>query len=69
MRGTSLERKGGSGALVDILELLNHPALKPALPLDVPLCEVTNSMLVRTGRSLQEKQTRGETPVHSSPHE
>lgn len=61
---SGLERKGRIWIPVDILVLLNQPALKPALLLDVLLCEMmVNSLLVKTSMSRHKKQTRGETPV------
>lgn len=64
LRISGLERKGRIWIPVDILVLLNQPALKPALLLDVLLCEMMiNSSLVKTSMTRHKKQTRGETPV------
>lgn len=64
LRISGLERKGRIWIPVDILVPLNQPALKPALLLDVLLCEMMiNSLLVKTSKSRHKKQTRGETPV------
>lgn len=64
LRISGLERKGRIWMPVDILVPLNQPALKPALLLDVLLCEMMiSSLLVKTSMSRHKKQTRGETPV------